>query len=137
MWVFLLANFSNLPEVIPQHYNTYGKADGFGSKSNLFILAGIASILNIGLSILKKYPHRFNYPVEITKENEFRQYAIATRMLRFVKLILVLIFSLLIIKTIFIAKGGSPELGFWFLPIALVCLIGSIAYFLILSFRSK
>lgn len=137
MWVFLLANFSNLPEVIPQHYNTYGKADGFGSKSNLFILAGIASILNIGLSILKKYPHRFNYPVEITKENEFRQYAIATRMLRFVKLILVLIFSSLIIKTILIAKGGSHELGFWFLPIALVCLIGSIAYFLILSFRSK
>ncbi|MBK7912182.1 MAG: DUF1648 domain-containing protein [Saprospiraceae bacterium] len=137
MWVFLLANFSDLPEVIPQHYNAYGKADGFGSKSNLFILAGIASILNIGLSILKKYPHRFNYPVEITKENEFRQYAIATRMLRFVKLILVLIFSSLIIKTILIAKGGTHELGFWFLPIALVCLIGSIAYFLILSFRSK
>lgn len=137
MWVFLLANFSDLPEAIPQHYNAYGKADGFGSKSNLFILAGIASILNIGLSILKKYPHRFNYPVEITKENEFRQYAIATRMFRFVKLILVLIFSSLIIKTILIAKGGSHELGFWFLPIALVCLIGSIAYFLILSFRSK
>ncbi|MBK7360082.1 MAG: DUF1648 domain-containing protein [Saprospiraceae bacterium] len=137
MWVFLLANFSDLPEVIPQHYNAYGKADGFGSKSNLFILAGIASLLNIGLSILKKYPHRFNYPVEITKENEFRQYAIATRMLRFVKLILVLIFSSLIIKTILIAKGGTHELGFWFLPIALVCLIGSIAYFLILSFRSK
>ncbi|MBK7360416.1 MAG: DUF1648 domain-containing protein [Saprospiraceae bacterium] len=53
MWVFLLANFSDLPEVIPQHYNAYGKADGFGSKSNLFILAGIASLLNIGLSILK------------------------------------------------------------------------------------
>lgn len=126
-----------MPEVIPQHYNAYGKADGFGSKSNLFILAGIASILNIGLSVLKKYPHRFNYPVEITKENEIRQYAIATRMLRFVKLILVLIFSSLIIKTILIAKVGSLELGSWFLPIALSCLIGSIAYFLILSFRSK
>lgn len=126
-----------MPEVIPQHYNAYGKADGFGSKSNLFILAGIASILNIGLSVLKKYPHRFNYPIEITKENEIRQYAIATRMLRFVKLILVLIFSSLIIKTILIAKVGSLELGSWFLPIALSCLIGSIAYFLILSFRSK
>lgn len=137
MWVFLLTNFSDMPEVIPQHYNAYGKADGFGSKSNLFILAGIASILNIGLSVLKKYPHRFNYPIEITKENEIRQYAIATRMLRFVKLILVLIFSSLIIKTILIAKVGSLELGSWFLPIALSCLIGSIAYFLILSFRSK
>jgi len=137
MWIILLANYSDLPEVIPQHYNAYGKADDFGSKSNLFILAGIASILNIGLSALKKYPHYFNYPVEITKENAIRQYTLATRMLRFVKLILVLIFSSLVIKTIFIVTGGSHELGFWFLPIALVCLIGSIAYFLILSFKSK
>lgn len=137
IWILLATNYSNLPEELPSHYNIYGKADGFGNKSTVLILAGIASLLNIGLSALFKYPHRFNYPVEITKENAIRQYAIATRMIRYLKLILVLIFSYLNIKTILISKGNSHELSFWFLPIALGCLIINLTYFIILSIKSK
>jgi uncharacterized membrane protein len=95
-WIFTIASYSNLPDIIPIHYNGAGKADGFGNKINILILPFIATILFVGMTIANKFPHVFNYPTRITEENALRQYTNATRMLRYLKLILVVLFSLIL-----------------------------------------
>lgn len=68
----------------------------------------------IGMTIVNRFPHLFNYPVKITKENAFRQYANASRMMRYLKFISVVILGVISFKTIPNAAGTSDELGEWF-----------------------
>ena len=137
IWVLVISNYSNLPDTIPTHYNSVGNADGFGSKTNILILPLIANILFVGITIINKFPYIFNYPTQITEKNALRQYTNATRMLRFMKLILVILFGLFTFKTIQSANGQSFGHGVWFLPLTLSLIFIPLTYFIIKSFRTK
>ena len=137
IWVLTITSYSNLPDTIPTHYNGMGNADGFGSKTNILILPLIASILFVGMTILNKFPYLFNYPAKITVENALRQYTNATRMLRYMKLILVNLFGLIAYKTIQGANGQSFGLGVWFLPLTMGLIFIPLTYFITKLFRTK
>ena len=98
IWALTLTNYSILPEIIPIHFNGAGKADGFGNKTHIFVLPIISTLLFIGLTILNKHPHIFNYPSQITKENAVDQYTNATRMIRVLKLVIVVLFGLIVLR---------------------------------------
>ena len=122
-----------IPERIPIHFNGAGKADGFGNKRHIFVLPIISTLLFLGLTTLNKYPHIFNYPSQITKVNALHQYTKATRMMRVLKLVIVLIFGLIIFKTIQNVNG----LGIYFLPLTIGMIFIPILYFLIKSIKKK
>jgi len=119
IWFFIIINYNKLPDIIPIHFNAYGEADNFGWKIDILTLPIIASILFVGLTLLNRYPYIFNYPTDITEENAQRQYTIATRMIRYLNLIIVLIFGYIAFTTIQNAKGQVDGLGIWFLPLSL------------------
>jgi uncharacterized membrane protein len=106
-----LVTFFQLPDTIPTHFNVKGEADSYGSKASIFTLPLIGTVMFIGLTILNRYPHVFNYPTEITAENAPRQYANATRMIRYLKLAVVLLFAFLVFKTSSVATGKAEGLG--------------------------
>ena len=137
IWILTLANYFELPEIISTHYNEIGKADGFGNKLNILALPIISTILFIGLTILNKYPHLFNYPSEITKENALSQYTNATRMIRFLKLTIVIIFGLIVFKTIQNTNGNTNGFGAWFLPLTMGLIFIPIIYFFIKTKKTK
>jgi uncharacterized membrane protein len=137
VWVLIIINYSSLPNTIPTHYNGTGQVDGFGGKSNILALPIISTILYIGLTILNRYPHIFNYPIKITQENAFRQYTTVTRLIRTLKLSIVLIFGFLVFKTIQNTKGETDGLGIWILPFTLALIFIPIIYFTIKSFKEK
>lgn len=137
LWGWTITHYSSLPETIPTHFNAAGKADGFGSKVSLIALPVIASVLFIGLTVLNRYPHSFNYPTAITQDNAFRQYTLATRMLRYLKLVLVLVFGGIEFMTIQNATGKTAGLGVWFLPLTLVLIFLPLIYFLIKSVQKN
>lgn len=137
IWVLVISSYSNLPDTIPTHYNDVGKADGYGSKTNILILQLIATILFVGMTIINKFPYIFNYPAKITVENALRQYTSATRMLRYMKLILVMLFGLIVFKTIQGANGQSFGLGVWFLPMTIGLIFIPLIYFITKLFRTK
>ena len=58
----------------------------------------------------------FNYPSQITKENAVHQYTNATRMMRVLKLVIVVLFGLIVFRKIQIVNGNANGLGAWFLP---------------------
>jgi len=137
IWALPLINYFDLPEIIPIHFNGAGKANGFGNKTHIFVLPIISTLQFIGLTILNKRPHVFNYPSQITKENAFRQYTNATRMMRVLKLVIVLLFGLIVFRKIQIINGHADGLGTWFLPFTIGLFIILTIYFLIISIKDK
>jgi uncharacterized membrane protein len=137
VWGLTIINYSNLPDTIPTHYNGAGQADGFGGKLTILTLPLIATILFIGMTVLNKFPHIFNYPTNITKDNAFIQYTNATRLIRSLKLIIVVIFGLIALKTIQNANGVADGLGVWFLPLTMGMIFIPLTYFVIKSFKTK
>ncbi|HSD13829.1 MAG TPA: DUF1648 domain-containing protein [Flavobacterium sp.] len=137
IWFVVLSEYSQLPEIIPTHFNGSGKADAFGDKTTILALPIVASVIVLVLTVLNFYPHVFNYPVEITKENAEKQYRIATRMLRCLKLVILITFIFLAYMTLQTINGNANGLGVWALP----CVFGLIAlplfFFLIQMFKNS
>ena len=137
IWALPLINYFDLPEIIPIHFNGAGKADRFGNKTHIFVLPIISTLLFIGLTILNKRPHVFNYPGQITKENAVHQYTYATRMMRVLKLVIVVLFGLIVFRKIQIVNGHADGLGTWFLPFTIGLFIILTLYFLMMSMKDK
>ncbi|NBY11197.1 MAG: DUF1648 domain-containing protein [Sphingobacteriia bacterium] len=101
--------------ILPIHYNILGKPDGYGNKMHVLALPIVSTFLYVGISILNRFPHVFNYPVDITEKNANYQYALATRFLRYLKFILVILFEFIIYNI-----ASQTNLRIWFLP----CILG-------------
>lgn len=136
-WIFVLTHYSGLPPTIAIHYNAAGIADGYGAKIHALILPAIASVILVSMTLLNKVPHIFNYLVTITEENAHRQYTNATRMVRYLKLVLVLIFDILAFQIIWHSEGKIDGLGTWFTPFVLTLIFVPLIWFIVLSFRDK
>jgi uncharacterized membrane protein len=137
IWIMVFFNYKQLPDSIPTNYNGAGVADDFGSKLSIFSLPIVGTILFIGITVLSKYPHIFNYPTKITEENAHRQYTNATKLLKMFKLSLAIIFGLLVFITIQHALGRGQGLGTWFLPLMIVLILLPMIYFLINNLQEK
>ncbi|QKG81194.1 DUF1648 domain-containing protein [Tenuifilum thalassicum] len=137
IWVLTIINYTNLPDTIPIHYNGAGQADGFGGKATILTLPLIATVLFVGMTILNKFPHIFNYTTNITQDNALKQYTNATRMIRYLKLIIVIIFGLIAFKTIQNAHGQADGLGVWFLPLTLGLTFIPLTYYIIKTLKTK
>lgn len=112
-WAYLLFHYSSLPAIVPIHFNLNGEADGFGSKATLFMFPAIMTIVVIGLTIVNRYPHLFNYAKEITAENALTEYSRATRLIAFIKLMIVLLAGLMTFEIVESANAGKSQLPWW------------------------
>ena len=131
IWGLTLFVLFKLPTIIPTHFNASGKPDGFGNKLTILILPIIATLLYFGLTKLNQHPHTFNYINSITEDNAEKQYTIATRMLRILKISLLVIFSHIILFTYLTSSGVSNGLGVWFLPFTLCIILIPVIFYII------
>ena len=121
MWSYILMNYSDLPDIIPTHFNAAGEADDHGSKVIIWILPGIATLTYALLFVLNRFPHLHNYLVNITEENAEKNYRLSTRVMRFINLFCLLIFAALIYEIINLAKGNDSIFSsYWFIAITLI-----------------
>lgn len=81
------------------------------------------------------FPEIFNYPTDITAANASAQYLNSTRMMRYLKMILVVIFGLIVFNKIQIATELKSEMGIWFIPVSLLLMFVPLIYFISNSFR--
>jgi uncharacterized membrane protein len=98
-----------LPEIVPIHYNLAGEADGFGSKTENIVLPLMGVFTYVGLTVLNRYPHIFNYPVEVTEENASYLYRTAKRMIRSLKLLFCLLMFCLVVHQLFVVTNHHAE----------------------------
>lgn len=137
LWVYTLITFSSLPEIIPIHFDFQGHVDGTGSRGVVWLLPTIGSVIYVLLALVGNYPHTFNYPVSITPENAKRQYTIALRMMRTLRLSITLLMFLIQVMMVLTAVGTLAEPPGWIIVAGLALVFAPIAYYLTRAFREK
>lgn len=137
LWCLTLYNYLKLPNIIPIHFNASGKVDNYGGKSTIIVLPVIGTVIFIGLTILNKHPRIFNYPVSITADNALRHYTNATRMIRYLKLAIVIIFTSIIFIIYKTATGKTTGPATAFLPFTLVLIFISQILFIMKFVKTK
>ena len=95
--LLLILFWITAPDIVPTHYNIHGEIDKYGSKMiivafSLFLLTTNA-VTYVLIKFLNKYPDSFNFPVAVTEQNAFFLYKTATRMVRWVNLLVCLLFT--------------------------------------------
>lgn len=117
MWIYVIWLYPTLPETIAIHFDSNGEPNGYGSKSTLFFIPVLVSVLVIFLGVICRYPHKFNYMAVITTENAEWQYRKALRLIRYLQFFIPAIFSFIVYKEIKGAFSQTSKLDFWFIPI--------------------
>lgn len=129
-------HYASLPEVIPMHFDAEGIPDGFGQKSWIWTMPVLGLAVYIGLFILNRYPHIFNYPTEITTENAERQYKLATTLIRMVNLSVAMIFFYITYQSVLSSLSGQGGLGTIFIPIVIFSTTAPLIWYLIKASRN-
>jgi uncharacterized membrane protein len=136
-WFFTSYHYKSLPDVIPTHFKANGEVDGYGLKWTILTLPSIATLFYFGLTILAKYPHKFNYTATITKGNAKKLYSIATQMLRIMKLALIIVFFSMEYETVQIAMNIPDPLTKWYVLFDFTMIFLPLFYFLIKSSQNS
>jgi uncharacterized membrane protein len=126
-----------LPERIPTHFNGAGVPDGFGAKSSVWTLPAIGVFMYILMTAVSAFPQIFNYPVKITEQNAPVQYRLATRFIRILKTLILVLFLFLSYKTFSTALGKTMGLGKAFLPVFIILTIFPIIFYLVKALNNK
>lgn len=107
LWLFFVRVYTILPDIIPIHFNLKGVTDGYGSRNTLFILPLVASCIYALITVLNRYPYLFNYMVTITAQNAETQYRLATRLLRVIKLVVIIVLGFISMMVAASVKDAS------------------------------
>ncbi len=129
--------YAQLPDTIPIHFNASGQADGYGPKSSILVIPAIGIAIYLGLTVLNRFPHLFNYPKTITEHNYERQYRIATKMMRSLNLIVTAGFAYIAFSIVTNGLSGSDNMHPLFLPIFLTLIFGTTVVYFFASLRGK
>jgi len=123
LWIYIFLQYKNLPISIPTHFALDGTPDGYSNKENIFLLPAIITILFSLMTILNNFPHIYRYMVTITPINARQNYLMATKKVRFLKFILVILFCFISFQSIRVALNQSEGLGKGLLPAILIIFI--------------
>jgi uncharacterized membrane protein len=137
LWTGTILFFPDLPDQIPVHFNAAGEADGHGGKAQIFILPFIATILYVGMSIVNQHPHIYNYVTPVTAKNARSLYTFATRLIRTLKLVAVLIFGGIVLMTYHASLKHTKNIGWWFLPLVVAMMILPVVFYVVKMLRSR
>ncbi len=135
--IFMMLKLNELPEKIPTHFGIFGRPDRWGGKGGLIALL----IVNLGLyallTILGRFPHVFNYLCEINEDNAKFQYTNSRTLIALIKTEITTLFSYMLWVSIWVAEGKMEGVGVAFLPVFLMVLFGTVAFFTVRMIRGK
>ena len=127
-------NYRDLPQRIPTHFGVSGVADGWGDKSSLWVLVGLVCVLYVSLSLMHFLPaNLINVPV--AAEQRAEAIPIAMEMVGWLKAETTCMFAFILWSVVSVAQERSQGLGAWFLPVTLVVILGTIAFYLMQMMR--
>ncbi|MBM7583770.1 putative membrane protein [Bacillus pakistanensis] len=115
--VYVLMVWSSLPSEIPIHFNIKGEVDRWGGKEGIWFLPAIGVFIWLSLTILEKYPHKYNY-LNLTLQNAKKQYLNARLLVNVLKGECVFVFVFFTWQSVNIANGNNIGIGIWELPIS-------------------
>lgn len=123
LWCLTIWAFITISGDVPIHFNFHGDPDRYGPVGFIILIPVMTTLILAGITWLNRYPHIFNYPVKITTENALKQYTMAIRLLRIIKLSIALIFLIINISIIATANGTIKNTPFWSTALIVILII--------------
>jgi uncharacterized membrane protein len=137
--VYLMINYSDLPDRIPTGFDSSGAVRSTGGAETLLLLVFFSLFTYVGITVVSRFPHVHNYPVKVTDENASVLYRLSQRMLIWLKLSCMLLFAYIIYASIQIGLGFQSQLDtrimLVLLGITLIIPIGTVIW--MLKYRSS
>ena len=131
--VWLAVKWKELPELVPMHYNFQGEIDRYGKKSELLIVPIFGWVLVFLLGVVSRFPKIWNTGgLELTDEN--REY-VYKRLRYMLDTMMVLVSGAFSFLTAYTLTGENLPKAF--LPVFILLLFGSMAYFLVPLYRKN
>jgi uncharacterized membrane protein len=127
----------NLPDKIPVHFGVSGNPDLWGDKIKLTYIPVVMIFIYGLLTLVVRFPHTFNYLVEITQENAEFQYKNARKLISWLKIEIIFVFAYIEWITVQVAYGKKSGLDVWFLPFFLVLLFGTVIFYFFKMIRNR
>jgi uncharacterized membrane protein len=135
--VALVADFySRLPERIATHFNETGMVNGFGAKSVLWVLVGIAVLLYLVLTVVDSVTSVVHLKRPLAPEREKVVLAQVMAMVGWIKVEVCWMFAYLCLAMVRSGMGLQIGLGWWLLPVMLVVVLGTCAIFMVRIFTN-
>ncbi|WP_157950958.1 DUF1648 domain-containing protein [Peribacillus acanthi] len=134
--IFVAQHWVDLPDSIPTHFGADGKPDDWGSKHTIWFLTAIGILTWIGMSVLERYPHIYNY-MNLTPENIEKQYKMGRILVNSLKNGMIFLFSYIQWIVIQVIEGSTVGLGSWFVPSTLLITFGTVFGFILYSLKKK
>lgn len=135
--VYVLLTFPKLPETVPTHIGVKGQVDGFGNKGTLLAMPIVGFVFYIGLSILQRFPDKFNYPINVTEKNAETLYLLGVKLVRYTKLFMVLITAFGTYEFTELAMGRYMEFGIAILAWLVALMMVMVFYYIIKMSKQK
>jgi hypothetical protein len=107
------------------HYNISGNIDRYGDRGEILFLPILEIGLYLLLTVVTIFPKSWNIPVQVTETIREPVYRNLKTMLILMKLEIMMVFSYLLFQQI-----KADRVGVWFLPIFIVCLFGTMFYYI-------
>ncbi len=122
--------YSRLPERIATHFNAEGMANGFGARSTLWLLVGIAVLLYATLSAVEGVRGVVNLKRPLAPEREKIALEESMAMVGWIKAEVCWMFAYICLAMVRNGMGLQVGLGWWFLPVTLVVVFGTCAVYM-------
>ena len=122
-WSVLIVarSWSGLPETIPIHFGLSGEPDSWGAKSWILLSPAVCVLVYVGMTVLGRYAHVYNYPWAITEENAPTQYRLARELTTWLKAEIVWLFAFAARFTVRMASEGTGQIS----PAFVAFIVGS------------
>lgn len=134
----MLYHWDDLPSLVPQHFNIKGEPDSYTDKNNLWLLPAIGVLIYLGLTVIERFPYLLNYPFEINDGNAFRQYVLATKLIRVLKVMTIATFTYITFQIVQISLSAEhQQFPGNSLVLALVTFILPIVAYLYLAVKNR
>ncbi|MBD1927934.1 DUF1648 domain-containing protein [Trichocoleus sp. FACHB-90] len=118
--VITLQSWANLPNNIPIHFEMGGKPDATGSKKLIWLFPSLSILVYVAFTVLRHFPHTFNYIWGITEQNVAKQYQLAINLLDWNKAEFMWIFAFIEWQIIQVSLGHSAKFNAAFFPVVLL-----------------
>jgi uncharacterized membrane protein len=129
--------WASLPDHIPSHFGSDGRADAWGGRSTLLIFPVMTLFLFGMLTLLTRSPATYNYPFAVTRDNARRQATLAMSLIAWLRFATIWLMTYLEYGVIAAARDESATLGYWFLPVVLLLIAGPVVGYFVAAWRGR
>lgn len=126
-----------LPDRVPQHFDARGSVNAWGSPGWLLILPIMSLVLVVLFGWLTRFPHRYNFPWEITEENAERQYQLANQLMAGIRVCMAWVFASISWEVCRVAVGGQAMFSVAFVPLLMAMIFGPLVWYFVRAHQAR